>query len=451
MFYKVNGYEIPRLCLVDTYKLTHPSMYNKYNAFDGVSNLHGYIAPRKGHPAGYIVSAGIEYHIEQLINSPLTFDEIEHTRVFAENKGWAFDAKLWTEMCNDHKGRFPLKIIGVPDGIAVSNKQPMLCLTATDEKYFWLVPFFMDTLLRIWYTCEVATSCLAHKELIRDYLYKTTDLSFDNIDGNVLPFMFHNFGSRACPTTEQSMLGGIIHSNYFSGTDNTDSAYALRGKKEMGSIDAMEHNMVLSAGVDNEYQLLHDSIKDHLINGKMYSILFDTFDVEKCLNYLATLKDDMVEWWKQGECCGKVIFRNDSGDPVQAPVDLVEWMLETYGYTKNSKGYKLLPEHLGAMQGDGTDYGIIGSILESLDAKGVSTLNIAFGQGGQLMNGFGRDDRSWSAKISNRTVDGIDEPVSKKASGKKTLEGFFKLDEYGNVYSSDSFNDMGFYVVYYEC
>ena len=442
MFLNYNGTEVPRLFIMDAYKQTQVFMYNRYKSYTKHSNtVYGYIAPRKDHPAGYMVSGGINERVE-MVTTPLSLEEIHACHQYCLTKGYDFDVDAWESLYERYNGHFPIEVRGVPDGMKVDNKTPMVTLQSRDPEYFWLVPVLMDAILPAWYTCEVATNCSRTKELLDKSLSVT---AANNIDSS---FMFHNFGARACPTVEQSILGGKEHLKYFNGTDNMDAAYVSKTCSD-DSINAMEHNMFLVAGEDNEFDLLKEVIEDHLTNGKMVSILFDTFDRDRCLANLATLRDDMLKWYELGGRKGKIVFRNDSGDPVNAPIELLNYMFDNFGYTVNEKGYMELPSHLGAMQGDGTNYYIIELIINKMIENAYAVSNMVFGQGGSLMNGYTRDDRSWSAKLSVVETNGVTNFVSKNANGKHTLSGYFCLNVDGSYDVVDDPSLTGFYQLMY--
>ena len=46
-------------------------------------------------------------------------------------------------------------------------------------------------------------------------------------------------------------------------------------------------------------------------------------------------------------------MRCDSGDPVTTPVDTVASLMESFGSSTNSKGFKVLPDNIRVIQGDG--------------------------------------------------------------------------------------------------
>ena len=78
-----------------------------------------------------------------------------------------------------------------------------------------------------------------------------------------------------------------------------------------------------------------------------------------------------------------------------------------YGTSTNSKGYKVLPDCIRLIQGDGIDLDSLGEILDSIMAAGFSADNVAFGMGGGLLQRVDRDTLSWAMKASAADVGGL--------------------------------------------
>ncbi len=48
---------------------------------------------------------------------------------------------------------------------------------------------------------------------------------------------------------------------------------------------------------------------------------------------------------------GLVGVRPDSGDVVQVTAETTEWLMDSFGFTTNSKGFKVLPDYVRVVQG----------------------------------------------------------------------------------------------------
>ena len=76
-----------------------------------------------------------------------------------------------------------------------------------------------------------------------------------------------------------------------------------------------------------------------------------------------------------------------------------------YGSDVNAKGFKLL-RHVRVIQGDGITRESIDSILNALVDHGYSADNVAFGQGGALLQIVNRDSLRFAMKASAVQIDG---------------------------------------------
>jgi len=72
----------------------------------------------------------------------------------------------------------------------------------------------------------------------------------------------------------------------------------------------------------------------------------------------------------------------------------------------NDKGYKVLPDHIRMIQGDGIDLESIREILSEVMFAGYSVDNINFGSGGGLLQKMNRDDQRVAMKASFVAVSG---------------------------------------------
>jgi nicotinamide phosphoribosyltransferase len=99
---------------------------------------------------------------------------------------------------------------------------------------------------------------------------------------------------------------------------------------------------------------------------------------------------------------GTLVVRPDSGNPETVPVEVVGILMSRFGYTVNSKGYKVLPSCIRVIQGDGINEHSLPKILENMMGAGYSIDNIAFGMGGGLLQAWNRDTLKYAMKASAR-------------------------------------------------
>lgn len=116
---------------------------------------------------------------------------------------------------------------------------------------------------------------------------------------------------------------------------------------------------------------------------------------------------------------GKVVIRPDSGDPVKIicgdpnaepdtceSVGLIESLWVIFGGKVNSKGYKVLDPHIGAIYGDSITLDRFEEILRQLKAKGFASSNIVVGVGSFTYAYNTRDTFGFAVKSTYSIVNG---------------------------------------------
>jgi nicotinamide phosphoribosyltransferase len=176
------------------------------------------------------------------------------------------------------------------------------------------------------------------------------------------------------------------------------------------SIPAAEHSTMTSWGEDHEVDAYRNMIKQFGGPGKMVAVVSDSYDLYRAVREIwgKTLKADVENMG------GTLIVRPDSGDPTVVPIDAIDMLGESYGFTTNSKGYRVLNPCVRVIQGDGITPDSIKVILERMMRKGWSAENIAFGMGAGLLQKLTRDTLRFAMKANARLdADGSWEGVHK--------------------------------------
>jgi nicotinamide phosphoribosyltransferase len=131
------------------------------------------------------------------------------------------------------------------------------------------------------------------------------------------------------------------------------------------------------------------------------------------------------------ESGARLVVRPDSGDPQRIIPEILEILAEGYGYTTNSKGYRVLPDCIRVIQGDGMNYSSIRSLYETIIVFGWSAENLAVGSGGALLQSLSRDDNKVAQKASYIELDSGEslgiykDPVTD--AGKRSMAGLLTL------------------------
>jgi nicotinamide phosphoribosyltransferase len=81
---------------------------------------------------------------------------------------------------------------------------------------------------------------------------------------------------------------------------------------------------------------------------------------------------------------GTLVVRPDSGDPETVPIEVIQILAEKFGFTVNSKGYKVLHPSVRVSKVMASTKHSLPKILANLKKAGFSADNIAFRYGGRL-------------------------------------------------------------------
>jgi nicotinamide phosphoribosyltransferase len=200
------------------------------------------------------------------------------------------------------------------------------------------------------------------------------------------------------------------------------------------SIPAAEHSTITSWGRDNEVKAYANMVTQFAKPGAIVAVVSDSYDVYNAVSNLwgEALRQQVID------SGATIVIRPDSGDPVEVNRRLIEILGEKFGYTTNSKGFKVL-NNVRLIQGDGVNELTIRSILGAFMAMGWSADNIAFGMGGALLQQIDRDTQKFAMKCSAARINDVWVDVQKDPitdAGKKSKAGRVQLWESGGEYQS---------------
>ena len=407
----------------------------------GTTRAMSYIEARGG--AEEIKFFGLQY-ILSTIKAP-TINEVRRAAYYSRlhfGRDDVFNYDGWMQLAE--LGYLPLKVRSVREGEVYPTSVPLVTVENTIPGFEWLVTWFETKLLRAWYPTTVATCSWE----IRNLIMKHLELSGTP---ETIGFKLHDFGARGVSSEESATIGSMAHLLNFRGTDTLAGLmgaieyYDADPSATAFSIPASEHSTITSWGKDFETDAFRNMIEQFGGEGKIYACVSDSYDIWEALEKWKELEPLILE---KG---GTLVVRPDSGDPVETPVKVIHRLIELFGCTVNEKGYKVLPDHIRVIQGDGINYESISDILDCLSWSYISADNIAFGMGGALLQNHTRDDLKFAMKMCAITVDGVDRAVFKDPvtdPGKRSKKGYITtlVDDAGDiVYGREGSNDAELY------
>jgi len=402
----------------DGYKVTQWEQYPSDTEY-----LTSYIEARGG--AEESTFFGLQAFIKEYLLTPITMEDIDFAeKVLMPYIGY-FNREGWEIIVNEYDGYLPLSIEAVPEGTVMPVSNIQVRVTNTDPRLYWLTSYIETAILRgVWYPSTVATKSREMKKYLVNAINESSDTTVDEL----IPFMLHDFGSRGVSSPESAMLGGMAHLTNFVGTDTIEGIYgAMKYYNAVNpgtSIPASEHSTMTSW--NNEVDAYENMINLFSGEGKLLAVVIDSYDVYNAARNILgkELKAKIIA------SKGRVIARPDSGSPTYMPIEVAKILMEEFGYTTNSKGYKVLPDYIRVIQGDGITDESLPMLLYNIIDAGLSVENFAFGMGGGLLQKVERDDLEYAMKASARCdTSGIWHDVFKEPlhGNKKSKKGRLAL------------------------
>jgi nicotinamide phosphoribosyltransferase len=382
---------------------------------------------------------GLQMYLKEYLSKPITQDDIEEADAVLTAHGEPFNRKGWQYILDVHNGYMPLEVRAVPEGTIVPTKNILVSVVNTDPECYWLTSYIETGIHRaVWYPTTVATISWRIKNLIRSYMQQTSD----SLEG--LEFKLHDFGARGVSSKESAGIGGAAHlSTGNLGTDTLEALVYARKYYNADmpgfSIPASEHSTMTAWGRDKEVDAYRNMLKQFAKPGSLVAVVSDSYDIDNAtLNIWGKeLKQEVID------SGATVIIRPDSGDPTSMVLRSLRNLGEGYGYTTNTKGYKVL-NYVRVIQGDGIDEQAIRVILEAMQLNKWSTDNIAFGMGGALLQHSNRDTFKFAMKASaGKNANGWYDiwKTPKSDMGKASKKGRFTLvrnKENGELYTGNT-------------
>lgn len=417
------------LLLADAYKYSHYKLYAP-----GTTKIYSYLESRGG-MFDDTVFYGLQYFLKEYLQGQAftkqDIDEAEELLNGVFGTKGIFNRANFEYILDQHNGRLPVRIKAVAEGTVVPTHNVLMTIENTDPKCFWLTNFLETPLMQVWYPSTVATLSREIRKVVEQYFSKTAD---DTAKG-AIDFVLNDFGFRGVSSVESAGLGGSAHLLSFMGSDTVYASHFAKkyydAQKVYGmSVPATEHSIMTLLGPQGEKEVF-----EHVLNAYptgILSVVSDSYNIFNAVGELwgTQLKDKVLQRK------GRLVIRPDSGDPVQTLLKVFGILFDKFGFTVNSKGFRVLPEQIRVIQGDGIDYDSIKSIYEALLNNKISAENLVLGMGGALLQKVNRDTQKFALKCSYAEVNGakVDvkkSPVELNASGQVVPS--FKTSKAGRV------------------
>lgn len=397
-------YRVNPILATDSYKVSHWLQYPPRT-----QHVFSYLEARMGAkwPAT-VFFAAMNYYLRDILQ-PITFDDLQEAESFSQQhfgNADIFNLRGWGRILLNHDGRFPVKIRAVPEGTLVPVSNVLLTIENEDPELPWVTNYLETRFSQMWYPITVATQSFYARQAILKWLELTGDPS-------LIDFKLHDFGYRGVSSQETAAIGGLAHLVNFKGTDTMAAlsmAKRYYGEPMAGfSIPAAEHSTITSWGRDHEVDAFRNMLD--VYPAGLVAVVSDSYDIYAACEHLwgELLHDDVVRR------NGTLVIRPDSGIPGDVVPAVLELLGQKFGYTVNSKGYRVLDPHVRVIQGDGIKPPVeaIDHILACCTGTGWSADNVAFGSGGGLLQDVNRDTQRFAFKCSAICIDGLWKDVYK--------------------------------------
>ncbi len=408
------------ILLADAYKYAHHKLY-----YPGTTQIYSYLESRGG-LFDETIFFGLQYYLKEYLQgqafTQADLDEADGfmQQVFGRND--VFDRSKFQYIIDKYDGRLPVKIKAVAEGTAVPTGNVLMTIENTDPECYWLTNFLETLLMQVWYPCTVATLSNQIKKVITQYYLET---AAGGAEGGI-DFVLNDFGFRGVSSVEGARIGGAAHLINFNGSDNlAGSGMAINyydAAKVYGlSIPATEHSICTLLGREGELEIFRHILRTFPTG--TIACVSDSYNIFRaCEEYWGTeLRDEILQR------NGTLVIRPDSGDPIRTLLAIFNILFDKFGYTTNSKGYKVLPPQVRVIQGDGVNYEAIRDIYKALKDNGISAENLVLGMGGALLQKVDRDTQKFALKCSSAVINGKTVAVEKSPT---------EMDARGNITES---------------
>lgn len=455
-------FKLSPITTTDSYKLAHARMYPEnttqiYSNFTPRSNSHLNV------PAAFktnkMVWFGVQGMVRQMqeewqanfFDVPLN-DILAHFKHNTAPFTGDYPVDIASISALHNLGYLPIKIKALKEGSRVNTGVPVFTITNTKPEFYWLTNYLESYLsTESWKPATTATIADIYRQIITRYANETGG------NADFIDFQGHDFSMRGMSNSLDSAKSGAGHLTAFKGSDTLGAVdyleyfYNASNTFVAASVPASEHSVMCISGVEDEKETIRRLIQDLYPTG-IVSVVSDSWDFWRVISvYASELKDIILNRQPDSMGFAKVVFRPDSGDPVEiicgaespkdnsaidknpAQLGAVEVLWNIFGGTVNAQGYKTLNQRVGLIYGDSITPQRADDILRRLKAKGFASDNIVLGIGSYTYQYLTRDTLGFAMKATYGVVNGkgvkiVKNPVTDSGT-KKSAKGLLRVEK----------------------
>jgi nicotinamide phosphoribosyltransferase len=341
----------------DFYKVGHKDMYPK-----GTTMIYSNFTPRSNRLAPSATAKKPEkilwYGLQGFIKSFLM--EAFHYGFFAKPKAVVIaeykrrmDMSLGKGLVGvEHiaalhdLGYLPIEIKALPEGSLVDMKVPVLTIKNTLPEFFWLTNYLETALsAELWKPTTTATTAFEYRKILTKYA-KETGAPLDFVLWQGHDFSYRGLSGLNDAASASGHLPSFLGTDTIPAMDYVEAFYDGLNTFIGGSVPATEHSVMCAGGKESEIETFRRLITEVCPSG-VVSIVSDTWDFWHVITEMAAeLKPEIMARTPNAIGLNKVVFRPDSGDPVEIICGLeipvvdsleeAEELVQDFAYSENS-------------------------------------------------------------------------------------------------------------------
>lgn len=378
-------YRINPLLESDFYKQVHWNQYPK-----NVSKVVSYFTPRMSRlkDVNYIVMFGLQSFIKEFLINDFNenFFSKPKAEVLEEYKH-LLDNTLGCGLYGLERigelhdlGYLPIEIKALPEGTKVPIGVPMFEINNTHPDFAWLTNALESVIsCEMWHGMISANVGYLYRQIVNKYYDLTCD---DNVPRRKALGDFSMRGQESKRSAYKSSAGWLLSFvntatvpaiDYLEQYYNCDCSIEEVG---FGAVSTEHSVMCSNFAVDGDEVTMVKRLLTEIYPNTSFSMVSDSYDYWNLVNNILPQCRKEIEAHN-----GCLLVRGDSGDPVEVVTETVFRLGELFGYSVNSKGYKVLNPKVKAIYGDSITVSRAKEIFEILMENGWAASNVVLGVG----------------------------------------------------------------------